>query len=128
MKAYLEYLVVSLRPWVALGPAVFVLGLVHVMTHQGTFTIATQRLIADGLMLLRAIPRVTCRSCPWQILGSVRILIGLAISQTKPNNPLLALIRIYHAAASFYDSSVEFSIPGAPLLSLQTVYQRHMIP
>lgn len=56
MKAYLEYLVVSLRPWVALGPAVFVLGLVHVMTHQGTFTIATQRLIADGLMLLRAIP------------------------------------------------------------------------
>ena len=47
---------VLLRPWGVLAPAVLLLGALHGLTAHGGAAVLVQRALADGLMLLRAVP------------------------------------------------------------------------
>ncbi len=58
---------ILLRPWWVLVPAVLVLGLAHSIAHKAPNELLTQRLTADVLMLLRALP-VWC-ALLWPVLA-----------------------------------------------------------
>ena len=56
---WLDFLGTLLRPWWVLAPAMLVLGCLQGLLAQAPSATLLQRLGADGLMLLRAVP-LTC--------------------------------------------------------------------
>ena len=56
MARWLHAQVALLRPWLVLVPAVLGLGLLQGLLVQAPGSVLVQRLVADALMLLRALP------------------------------------------------------------------------
>jgi Sulfatase len=91
MSRWLTSLGILLRPWMVLVPAVLALGLVHGLSQQAPAAALMQRLVADVLMLVRALP-VWCvvlwpalvlpaRGRAWLLwsLGSLLLALVLAL-------------------------------------------------
>lgn len=88
MSHWLTSLGVLLRPWLVLAPAMLVLGLVHGLTQQAPGLVLAQRLAADVLMVLRALPlwclllwpalALPARGQPW-LLGTLGSLLLTAV-------------------------------------------------